>query len=98
MNINSNYNAMAFTNVVNTVRQRAIASTRSMGRRVSLGRTILEDAARHLFPADADAVAAATASATLRQAFGRASTVVDGQPLGLPGQKVAGHAPVADGR
>lgn len=53
---------------------------------------------RRLIPADADTVAAATASATLRQAFGRASTVVEGQPLGLPGQKVAGHAPVPDRR
>jgi len=88
MNINSNYNAMAFTNVVNIA-----------GQRVQDPWDIaLAYVGRRLFPADTDAVAAATASATLRQAFGRASTVVDGQPLGLPGQKVAGHAPVADGR
>lgn len=53
---------------------------------------------RRLFSANADAVATATTAATLRQASGRASTVVDGQPLGLPGQKVAGHPPVSDGR
>lgn len=52
---------------------------------------------RCLLSADADTAAAATTTATLRQAFGRASTVVDGQPLGLPGQKVAGHPPVPDG-
>lgn len=41
---------------------------------------------------------AVTSPATLLQTFVRASTVVDGQPLGLPGQKVAGHAPVPDRR
>jgi len=66
-----------------------------MGRCV--GRTI-RGRARRLFPANADTVVAATAFATLRQAFDRASTVVDAQPLGLPGQKVAGNAPVSDGR
>ena len=38
-----------------------------------------------LLSADADAVAAPAAPATLHQAFRRARTVVDGQPLGLPG-------------
>lgn len=79
--------------------QQATAGARSMGRCVGCrGRRAIRGRARRLIPADADTVAAATAPATLRQAFGRASTVVDGQPLGLPGQKVAGHAPVPDRR
>lgn len=47
-------------------------------------RDTLRRQTRRLIPADADAVAAAAAPATLHQAFSRARTVVDGQPLGLP--------------
>lgn len=48
--------------------------------------------------ADANTVATTASPATLRQAFERAGTMVEAQPLGLPGQKVAGHAPLSDGR
>jgi len=51
-----------------------------------------------LLSADANAVAAPAAPATLHQAFGRARTVIDGQQLGLPGQKIAGHATAPGGR
>lgn len=63
---------------------------RSVGRALA-GRLCVCDTfqseTRRLFlvPADADAVTAAATLAPLSQTFGRARTVVDGQPLGLPG-------------
>lgn len=96
MNINLDYNATAFINVVNTYWDNEwqrdpwdIALAKSW---------TIRGRARRLLPADADTVATVTTFFTSQHAMGCASSVVDSQPLGLPGQKVAGRAPVPDER
>lgn len=47
--------------------------------------------------ADADTVNATTAPTTLRQAFHRTGTMIEAEPLALPGQEIAGYSTLSDG-
>lgn len=90
MNINPNYDAATFANVVDGVGQRwsrmRERSVKRVGRDIRIRDTFNSQGdVTPLIPTDADAVAAVATSATLQQTLGRARTVVDGQPLGCPG-------------